>query len=294
MSCTVDDQCDGNGQCQGFSIDCSSLDGPCQLGVCEESGSKTCLGVPRLAGVLCRNITSSNITCDDELHFGEYCDRAEFCSGADLLCPKDTGNRCDDNSKVVCQNSIEFEAQAATACVDKKCAPCGDLHANITVELSSVNTAILPFTEVGHYSVGKVASFLAAQEGCFTLISSALKLTRSEEILVIILVTYDEDSTPIDVMNNALNNGSLIESFRKTDSSELPWPAGPSSSAFAASTFVATVVTVSTTTPTVSESKTSSSSIFVIVGAAAGGIFLCCCFSWILFPQRQKQEAQTQ
>jgi hypothetical protein len=68
--CTLNDQCDGEGECGGDDRDCSEVDGECAVGVCEAT-TGTCLAVPIDTGE----------TCDD----GNKCTTEDQC-GSDGTC----------------------------------------------------------------------------------------------------------------------------------------------------------------------------------------------------------------
>ncbi len=87
--CTVDDSC-LTGACGGVARDCSSLDEPCRLGVCNEDGGR-CEAQARLDGT----------ACDDGLFctVSETCQRGE-CTGTERECSSAGGScatgECDE------------------------------------------------------------------------------------------------------------------------------------------------------------------------------------------------------
>ncbi len=87
--CTLADSCDGEGNCVGATLDCSTFDGPCTLGLCQESDSSCTL-----------QILGDGATCED----GDLCTAGETCmagacdGGASIDCGDDnpcTTESCD-------------------------------------------------------------------------------------------------------------------------------------------------------------------------------------------------------
>ena len=106
LDATIDDRCDGRGVCAGVVLDCSQLDGPCQVGLFARG---TCIMEPRssITTIICRN--SSQLSCD----------RDEMCTG--LVCPADTGSSCIFNSVVQCNSTFEYESHAPNSTTDRRC-----------------------------------------------------------------------------------------------------------------------------------------------------------------------------
>ncbi|MCA9519430.1 MAG: hypothetical protein KC609_00590, partial [Myxococcales bacterium] len=64
--CTINDRCDGQGQCGGDPRDCSASGDQCNSGVCDED-SKSCVKTPK----------SDTTPCDD----GKFCTTNDTCDG---------------------------------------------------------------------------------------------------------------------------------------------------------------------------------------------------------------------
>ena len=122
-ACTTGDVC-ADGVCAGAPIDCSDLDGSCQLGACDETGA--CVAQPANAGGECDDSDACTVTdlCDDT---GACAGAAVDCSELDSACTvgqcdaqtgecaaavADEGGKCDDGD-ICTLNDI---------CVDGTCA----------------------------------------------------------------------------------------------------------------------------------------------------------------------------
>jgi hypothetical protein len=80
LFCTVNDACDGLGNCEGAERDCSQLSNQCGQGACDED-SDQCVADPINEGQ----------PCDD----GLYCNRGETCQSG--FCTGGLGLDCDDS-----------------------------------------------------------------------------------------------------------------------------------------------------------------------------------------------------
>jgi hypothetical protein len=106
--CTVEDECDGAGQCEGKERDCSTLTTTCTEGVCDpESGS--CVAQATNSGEVCDD--------DDKCTTGDICSAGGTCEGESVDCSaassQCTLGVCDPSS-----GRCEAEPLTGAACDD--------------------------------------------------------------------------------------------------------------------------------------------------------------------------------
>jgi hypothetical protein len=97
--CTVGDACSA-GECAGWALDCSHLDGPCSYGVCDAQTAE-CAAVRVASGSRCDDASA----CTN----GEVCSSSGVCGGGTNACA--AGTFCDNATKT-CKSSTEVWVSA--------------------------------------------------------------------------------------------------------------------------------------------------------------------------------------
>ncbi|MGM0577193.1 MAG: PPC domain-containing protein [Myxococcota bacterium] len=123
--CTVDDAC-AQGTCSGVSLDCSDLDGPCMVGVCD-GDEGTCDAVERPDGTPCHD--GDPCTGHDACAGGVCVGDVDLCGACEGLSP---GAACDDGDP--CTPSAGICAQVSTGLrCDAQASTCSDPTASCKV-----------------------------------------------------------------------------------------------------------------------------------------------------------------
>jgi len=142
LFCTVNDVCNGAGQCGGSARDCSGAGGQCSIGVCDE-GSGSCLSQAANEGGSCSDdnactqtdscqsgvCTGSNpVTCNAS----DQCHDAGTCNTQTGLCsdpPKADGATCSDGNACTqtdsCQSGVCTGSNPVTCNASDQCHDAG-------------------------------------------------------------------------------------------------------------------------------------------------------------------------
>ena len=130
--CTSGDHC-GAGLCTGTPLDCSDLNGPCQIGVCQPGAGGACASVPVADGTACGDGT----TCTLDLCAAGTCASTPKCGSLDGPCRygvcdtvtgecrtenKSDGGSCEDGNPCTVEESC-----AGGSCLGGSTLPDGSL-----------------------------------------------------------------------------------------------------------------------------------------------------------------------
>lgn len=114
--CTTGDVCGADGSCGGAAVDCSELDGACQVGVCDGAGA--CVASPANLGGACDD--------GDPCTTSDACDAAGACGGLAKDC-SDLSDACHDG---ICEAGtgacVATPARVGGACTDGDVCTLGD------------------------------------------------------------------------------------------------------------------------------------------------------------------------